>query len=152
MEVETDASKKEFKEVQSDRRRSAGDEENDDDEEFIFYLIFNPASTRAATPVGTAAKIPSLAPAAAPVRRAAPSTPLIPTADAQSSTVGTTNVNSGPIEVGTIERVSYPSIGSEKTDVYQPRADLTRVERRWRHTFACAGQKSSTPARSSRHR
>ena len=84
--------------------------------------------------------------AAAPVGRTAQSWFSAPTADTPS--IIDTNTNSEPIGVGTPERVNNPSIGGGGLDVsVRPRAELTRVERRWRHNVFCARREGSAPAR-----
>ena len=101
VEDETNASNGESDELQFDRQKSAGDEENDDDDESIFPLAIDPASTRAAAPVG----------------RVAQSIPLATTADAPLSIGRPTKTNSQPIEVESPERVNNSSIGVGVSDV-----------------------------------
>ena len=101
VEGETNASNGESDELQFDRQKSAGDEEDDDDDESIFPLAIDPASTRAAAPVG----------------RVAQSIPLATTADAPLSIGRPTKTNSQPIEVESPERVNNSSIGVGVSDV-----------------------------------
>ena len=101
VEGETYASNGESNELQLDHQKSAGDEEDDDDEKSIFPLTIDPASTRAAAPVG----------------RVAQSIPLATTADAPLSISRPTKTNSQPIEVESPERINNSSIGVGVSDV-----------------------------------
>ena len=95
VEGKTNASNGESDELQFDRQKSAGDEES------IFPLAIDPASTRAAAPVG----------------RVAHSMPLTTTADAPLSIGRPTKTNSQPTEVESPERINNSSIGVGVSDV-----------------------------------
>ena len=101
VEGETNASNDDSDELQFYHQKSAGDEEDDDDEESILSLFVDPAPTQAA----------------APVVRAAQSTPLATTAESPSSIGRPTKANSQPIEIESPERVNNSSIRVGRSDV-----------------------------------